>query len=109
MQFQKASSRRNFLKASLTAAAAAGFPTIVPARVLGSSAPSNMIQVGQIGCGRIARDSEMKGILKYSDVARFVAVCELDTVRMADAKSLIEQAYAIQFGAGKYAEMKTYG
>jgi predicted dehydrogenase len=109
MQFKKTSSRRNFLKASLTAAAASGFPTIVPSRVLGRSAPSNMIQVGQIGCGRIARDSEMKGILKYSDVARFVAVCDLDTVRIADAKSLIEQTYAKKFGAGKYAELKTYG
>ena len=86
-----------------------GFPTIVPARVFGRSAPSNMIQVAQIGCGRIARDSEFKGILRNSDVARYVAVCDLDTVRIADAKSLLEQAYAKKFGAGKYAELKTYG
>ena len=68
-----------------------------------------MIQVAQIGCGRIARDSEFKGILRNSDVARIVAVCDLDTVRMADAKNLLEQAYAKKFGTGKYAALKTYG
>ena len=68
---------------------------IVPARVFGQSAPSNMIQVAQIGCGRHrARDPELRGILKHSDKARFVAVCDLDTVRMADAKQLIEDDYA---------------
>ena len=102
------SSRRHFLKGSL-AAMAAGFPTIVPARVFGRSAPGNLIQVGQIGCGRIARISEFVGILKNSDVARYVAVCDLDTVRLADAKHLLEQAYAQKFGAGNYAEIKTYG
>jgi predicted dehydrogenase len=109
MHFEKTTSRRRFLKGSLTAAAAIGFPAIVPARVFGRSAPNNMIQVAQIGCGRIARDSEFRGILRNSDVARYVAVCDLDTVRMADAKNLLEQAYAKKFGAGKYAELKTYG
>lgn len=103
---QQISSRRSFLKAS---AAAIGFPAIVPARVFGRSAPSNMIQVGQIGCGRIARASEMRGILRNSDVARYVAVCDLDTVRMGDAKTLLEQAYARKFGAGNYVELKNYG
>ncbi len=101
-------SRRQFLKSSVTAAAV-GFPTIVPARVFGRSAPSNMIQVAQIGCGRIARDSEFKGLLRNADVARYVAVCDLDTVRIADGKSLLEQAYAKKFGAGNYIEIKTFG
>jgi predicted dehydrogenase len=108
MGSEKTSSRRRFLQGSLVAAAV-GFPTIVPARVFGRSAPSNLIQVGQIGCGRIARFSEFTGIFKNSDMARFVAVCDLDTVRLADAKDLIEQTYAKKFGAGKYAEIKTYG
>jgi predicted dehydrogenase len=109
MGFANSRSRRQFLKGSLTAAAALGFPTIVPARVLGKSAPSNLIQVAQIGCGRIARDSEFKGILRNSDTTRYVAVCDLDTVRIADAKQLLEQAYAEKFGTGKYAEIRTYG
>src|SRR3974390_2251415 len=97
--------RRDFLKG----AAIAGFPAIVPSRVFGAQAPSNMIQVAQIGCGRIARSSEMGGVLKNSDVARYVAVCDLDTVRLSDAKRTIEAAYAKKFGSGNYAAVKTYG
>lgn len=97
-------SRRDFLKA----AAITGFPAIVPSTVLGQGAPSNLIQIGQIGCGRIARGSEMVGVLKNSAVARYVAVCDLDTVRIADAKQTIESAYARQFGTGNYSALKTY-
>jgi predicted dehydrogenase len=97
-------SRREFLKGAVIA----GFPTIVPSTVFGQSAPSNMVQVGQIGCGRIARGSEMVGVLKNSAVARYVAVCDLDTVRIADAKQNIESAYAKKFGSDKYAALKTY-
>ncbi|MDX2154008.1 MAG: Gfo/Idh/MocA family oxidoreductase [Bryobacteraceae bacterium] len=98
------SSRREFLRT----AAVAGFPTIVPAHVLGQSAPSNLIQVAQLGWGRIARASEFPGILRHADVARFVAVCDVDTVRLADAKELIEAAYARRFGSGNYAAVKTH-
>ena len=65
-------SRRQFLQSSIVA----GFPAIVPASVFGAAAPSNRIQVAQIGCGRIARGSEIPGILRNSDVARFVADAE---------------------------------
>jgi len=99
-------SRRQFLK---SAVAVGGFPVIVPARVFGKSAPSNLIQVAQIGCGRIARGSEFPGVLRHGDLARFVAVCDLDTVRQADAKTLVEGAYAKKFGSGNYANVKTYG
>jgi predicted dehydrogenase len=68
-----------------------------------------MIQVGQIGCGRIARDSEFQGILRNSDMSRYVAVCDLDSVRLADAKQWLEEAYAKRFAAGKYAKLKNYG
>ncbi len=84
------------------------FPSIVPSTVFGRSAPSNLIQVAQIGCGRIARSSEFPGIIRNADVARFVAVSDLDTVRLADAKQLIEGAYQKKFGTGNYAEVKTY-
>ena len=106
---ENSASRRQFLKGSLAATASLGFPTLVPARVFARTAPSDMIQVAQIGCGRIARDSEFKGILRNSDVARYVAICDLDTVRLEDARQLLEQAYAEKFGAGKYAPIKTYG
>jgi myo-inositol 2-dehydrogenase/D-chiro-inositol 1-dehydrogenase len=52
--------RRVFLKnsAAITAGAIV-IPTIVPSTVFGKSAPSNKIQLGQIGCGRIARTHDM--------------------------------------------------
>jgi myo-inositol 2-dehydrogenase/D-chiro-inositol 1-dehydrogenase len=99
-------SRRQFLAGSLAGGIA--FPTIVPSTVFGQSAPSNIIRVGQIGCGRQARDSEIRGVLKYSNLARIVAVCDLDSVRMADAKTWIDAEYTKKFGSGKYAEVKTY-
>lgn len=96
--------RRQFLGT----AAAIGFPTIVPSTVFGQTAPSNMIQVAQIGCGRIARASEFPGVLRHADKARFVAVCDLDKVRIADAKQLIEGTYTKRLGAGKFSPVKTY-
>lgn len=82
--------------------------TIVPAHVLGKSAPSNLVQVAQIGCGRIARGMEFPGLLRNSDAARIVAVCDLDSVRLADAKSHIETTYARKYGQD-YAQVKTFG
>ena len=99
-------SRRQLLQ---SCAAAIGFPLIVPSSVFGKAAPSNLIQVAQIGCGRIARGSEIPGVLRNSDVARYVAVCDLDTVRIADAKQMIESAYAKKLGVGNYVGVKSYG
>lgn len=87
------SSRRDFLRVSGLAGAAIGFPTIIPARVLGADAPSNKINILQIGCGRIGRDMDMPGILRQ-DAARMVAVCDLDSLRVADAKTMVEGHYA---------------
>ena len=101
------SSRRQFLKASLAAGAAIGFPTIVPSTVFGASAPSNMIHLAQIGCGRIARTWDIPALLKLGDHARYVAVCDFDSVRVADAKQQIESAYAKAFGKEKYANLRT--
>jgi predicted dehydrogenase len=84
--------RRRFLQSSGLTAAAIGFPTIIPARVLGAGAPSNKINILQIGCGRIGRDMDMPGILKQ-DAARIVAVCDLDALRVADAKEMVEGSY----------------
>jgi len=82
--------RRTFLRNATAATAGAIIvPTIVPSSVFGKNAPSNTIQIGQIGCGRIARDHDMAATLPY-DKARFVAVCDLDSNRLADGKKLVE-------------------
>lgn len=86
--------RRKFIKS--TAAGIAGgiiVPTIVPASVFGKSAPSNKIQIGQIGCGRIATSHDMAETLKY-DIARLVAVCDVDSKRVKKGKEMVDGYYA---------------
>ncbi len=48
-------------------------------------------------------------MFRNSDMARYVAVCDLDRVRLADAKETIESEYAKRFGGEKYARLATYG
>lgn len=86
-------SRRGFLKKS---AFAISLPTIIPSHVLGKYAPSNRINIGAIGNGRISRTHDMPGVWKY-DIARIISVCDLDTNRAEDAKKLVNQVYSKKF------------
>ncbi|MEZ4898276.1 MAG: Gfo/Idh/MocA family oxidoreductase [Saprospiraceae bacterium] len=100
--------RRNYLKTSLLATSGIiTAPTIVPASVFGKSAPSNKINIAQIGCGRIARDHDLAETLKY-DVARVVAVAELDSIRGQKGKEYIERYYAEKKGKPNYVDVKVY-
>ena len=86
--------RRNFIKLSGAAAAAIGFPTILPSRVFGAAAPSKLIQIAQIGCGRIGNEMDMPGVLKWPQLARIIAVADFDSKRAGMAKARIEASYA---------------
>ncbi|MGC9343396.1 MAG: Gfo/Idh/MocA family protein [Bacteroidales bacterium] len=100
--------RRHFLKKTSAATVAAiSVPTIVPSSVLGKNAPSNNIHVGQIGCGRITRSHDMPEVLKYAS-ARMVAVSDVDSKRMADGKTLVEDYYREKTGSRKAMEVKMY-
>lgn len=100
--------RRNFInKTALGTAAAVGFPSIVPASVLGKDAPSNKINIGQIGCGRIAVSHDMHDTLKF-DQARIMAVCDLDSIRVDKAKVFVDKAYQEKTGKKKYMDTTTY-
>jgi predicted dehydrogenase len=90
-------SRRTFLKTSLGAAAAVGFPTIVPSSVLGQLSPRNRINVGAIGVGRISRVHDLPGIWKY-DQANIMAVCDLDANRVESGKAFINSYYSKKAG-----------
>ena len=79
------------------AALAAGFPAIVPSSVFGASAPGSRINVGAIGTGRISRGHDLPGIWKHEQ-AQIVAVCDLDSRRMEDARTLVNGHYAQQAG-----------
>jgi predicted dehydrogenase len=97
---QKAS-RREFLSTAGRGLAAAsvigGFPAIVPASVFGATAPSNRINVGAIGNGRISRGHDLPGLWKH-DACRIMAVCDLDARRVEDAKALVNGYYAAKTG-----------
>ncbi len=95
-------SRRKLLAAAAkgmggSALVAAGFPAIVPASVFGATAPSNRLNVGAIGNGRISRGHDMPGIWKH-DTARIMAVCDLDSRRVEDAKALVNGYYGKKTG-----------
>jgi predicted dehydrogenase len=102
--------RRGFLAttgaAVLASSAVPGFPAIVPASVLGTAAPSKRLNVGAIGTGRISRGHDMPGIWKF-DTARITAVCDVDSKRVAEAKTLVEGQYSKMSGA-PWTGVKTY-
>jgi hypothetical protein len=79
------------------AAAAITFPTIVPSSVFGENAPSNRINIGAIGVGRISRGHDLPGIWQF-DQARIMAVCDLDANRVEAGKTLINGYYAKKTG-----------
>ncbi len=74
-----------------------GFPAIVPSTVFGQKAPSNRINVGAIGNGRISRIHDLPNTWKF-DSAQIVAVCDLDSKRVEDAKKLVNDYYSKKTG-----------
>ncbi len=90
-------SRRAFLGNSLKASALLAFPSIVPISVFGKNAPSNRINVAAIGSGRIARIHDMPGVWQY-DYAQLMAVCDLDSKRAQEGKTLVNEYYTKKNG-----------
>lgn len=103
-------SRRDFVTTSVKGAVGAtmfaSFPTIVPAHVLGKQAPSNLINVGIIGVGRMGAFSETGGVLNYPH-AKAVASCDVDSKRLQDSKKGIDGHYSRKNGK-TYTGTKAY-
>jgi predicted dehydrogenase len=98
-------SRRRFLTAAARGAfGLAILPAIIPSRLLGADAPSKKIHVAQIGCGRMGR-SDLGNVLNES-LARVVAVCDLDSRRLAAGKQMAERYYAERGESG--VNIRTY-
>lgn len=101
--------RRDFLKnSSAVMAGTIILPTIVPSTVFGKNAPSNKINVAQIGFGRIAMTHDLAETLRY-DEARIIAVADLDSNRVAKGKQFIEDYYNKKTGSKEAVNVKTYG
>ncbi len=100
--------RRKFIKNSVAGTAGTlVMPAVVPSSVFGKNAPSNKINIGVIGCGRIGRSWDIPGVMKF-DLVRMIAVCDLDSNRMADAKKMIEDHYEKKGKGKKYVDVKMY-
>lgn len=93
--------RREFLNSSIKTALgtsiALGFPSIVPSSVFGKNTPSNRINIGAIGVGRISRVHDLPGVMDY-DFAQVTAVCDLDTKRAEEGKQLVNEYYSKRNG-----------
>lgn len=105
---KKGMTRREYLKTSALGTAGLFFaPSVVPASVLGSNPPSEKINIGQIGFGRIARAHDLPETMK-NDVARVVAVSDVDMKRARDGKKFIEKYYAEEKGKKNYVDVDVY-
>jgi predicted dehydrogenase len=69
----------------------------VPASVFGKNAPSNRINVGAIGTGRISIGHDMPGVMQY-DTARITAVCDVDSKRAEIGKKFVNDFYTKKNG-----------
>lgn len=87
------SSRRQFLKKTMVGSAALVLPTFIPRTYLfgATRPPSRTINVAQIGCGRMGME-DLRGTMAH-DMARMVAVCDLDSKRAGLARGEVEQFY----------------
>jgi predicted dehydrogenase len=89
------STRREFVKRSAALVAGAiVIPQIIPSSAFGMGrriAPSDRIVIGSIGTGSQGM-SNMHDFLKLKDIVRFVAVCDVDSNRLAKAKETIDLA-----------------
>ncbi|MBT7093325.1 MAG: Gfo/Idh/MocA family oxidoreductase, partial [Bacteroidetes bacterium] len=98
--------RRNFLKTTgIAGTGAVVLPTIVPSFVMGKNAPSNRVNIAQIGCGRMGR-GDLGNVMRHEKV-RFMAVCDVDTRRMKDGKKLIMDNYS-KMGKPNAVDVKMY-
>src|SRR6185312_424820 len=83
-------SRRRFLG---LAAAAGVAPLVLPSRLRGASLANSRVRVAHLGCGRIAREHDMPGVVN-SGLAEYVAVCDLDTHRAELGRARLQELYA---------------
>ena len=99
-------SRRKFIVQSGCALSALAAPMIVPASVFGANAPSNRINVGFIGTGRQAFGANLPQMMAVPGV-QVVAVCDVDSWRMGEAKGVVDTFYAQRDKAPTYNACRT--
>ena len=100
-------SRRRFLRSAGALAAGAAAPLVLPSRLAGANAPSDRVTMGFIGTGRQAMGLNIPEYMAVPGV-QVVAVCDVDSWRLGEAKSLVERTYAKQAPSGTYRGCATH-
>jgi predicted dehydrogenase len=90
-------SRRSFLKATT---AIIGAPQFVRTPLFGANAPNNRIALGCIGVGRMGT-GDLRDVMARSGV-QVVAVCDVDSKRLANAKATVEKQYATESASSTF-------
>ncbi len=109
--------RRRFVKAAAGAAGALCLPAAVPATVFGANAPSNRINVGQIGCGHQSQRI-VPSFLVHDDV-QMLAACDVNrqgrgyywpdqVLGRETVRQWVNEHYAQKVGSGKFKGCDTY-
>lgn len=101
--------RRGFFKAAAGAVAAVGFPYVVPSSVFAQGdqrPPSERITLGFIGCGK--QSQHLTRSFLNSPGTHVVAACDVDKLKLARNKKMVEGHYAGRNG-GSYKGCDTYG
>ncbi len=100
--------RRDFVKRSVAAGAGVFiFPEIIPSSALGMGgriAPSNRVVMGAIGTGSQGM-SNMRDFINLKDAIQYVAVCDVDSSRLAKAKETVDKANK-DSGCRSYADFR---
>ena len=104
--------RRQFLgHSALAAAAAAGFPTIIPSSAYGAAghtAPSNRIAMGFIGVGKQGKGAHLSRMASRKDV-QVVALSDVETGRLEGCQTLINEIEARDTDRAGHASCDKYG
>jgi predicted dehydrogenase len=97
---QSTLSRRDWLRSSIAGGAILGLPaSIYQAAYSAETPPSEQIRIGSIGVGNQGKGN-LKAFLKQA-----VAVCEVDSTRLADAAKTLEQAGKKPITTGDYRKL----
>jgi predicted dehydrogenase len=84
--------RRIFLRNSaLAMAAASAWPSISGCK---TNKPNDLITIGMIGTGSHGVDRNLNHYLKYPELCRVVAVCDVSRSRALNAKNIVDTAYS---------------
>ena len=98
--------RRDFLHSTAVIGAAVSIPSIVPSTVFGANAPSNRITMGMIGMGG-QMGGHLRSMLSHRDV-QVVAVCDVDQVKLQNAKNSVDRTYGNNTTSGSYKGCDAY-